>query len=369
MMPNDMCVLALNNNFYGSYQSNQIYFAELVDAISKAVKDVYVAADISEAQKILENHHIDFSISFGKYFYSVNDVPLYDMYDLPHYQWVSDNPLKMNIDHQSKNIRYIFIDGEFYEVAKPLKSRPLIIPLGYPTFENNCEVVEKIDAVLIPAKIRNIDDICNVIENDTERKLLWDFIESYQINTSFINAFINFIESNKISSPEHFFRVTNEYFRVKKRLAVVNSITEKPVHILGRDYGNKFSNMENIVYLEPLNFIQAVMMMSKYRYVVNIDPNYHSSIHDRFIRTIASNSVGLTNSNRIWNSNLNFIYDFLSPNTINDIILNIDKCYENTLFQEKQIARYFSWENAVARIIDNFIFGKEVNCYEILRQI
>ena len=367
MTPNNICVLALNNNFFGSYQSNQVYFTELVEAIGHVVKKVYIATDNSEAQKIIGNHHIDFSIAFGKYCYSIDDLPIYDKYNLPHYQWVSDNPLKMNIDHQSKNIRYIFIDEEFYKVANPLKVQPLIIPLGCPRVEDDYAATEKIDAVLIPAKIRNISEICNIIDNDADRKLLWEFIESYRINTSFINAFINFINRNKVSSTEHFFRVTNEYFRVKKRMSVVNSITVKPVHILGKDYGNIFLNRQNIVYLKPHNFVQAVKMMSTYRYVINIDPNYHFSIHDRFIRTVASNSVGLTNANGIWGSNQKFLYNFLSPYVINDEILNISKCYDETLFHEKQIARYFSWENAVAQIVDNFIFDKEVNSYEILR--
>lgn len=369
MLPANMCVLVLNNNFFGSYQSNQVYFTELVNAMGHVVKKVYAINNILDAQRIIESHHIDFSISFGKYAYNIDGVPLYDKYNLLHYQWVSDNPLKMNIDHHSTNIRYIFIDEEFYDIAKPLKSTPLIIPLGYPKFEDECSAAEKIDAVLIPAKIRNINELCNIIDENLERKLLWKFIESYQINTSFINAFIDFAQHHNLTSPEYFFRIINEYFRVKKRLSIVNAITSKPVHILGRDYGNNFSNRQNIIYLEPLGFMQAIKMMSAYRYVVNIDPNYYCSIHDRFIRTVACDSVGLTNVNGIWDSKLKFLYDFSSPHVINEVLLNIDKHYDEILFQEKQIVRYFSWENAIAQIIYNFIFGKEVNCYEILCKI
>ena len=361
-----MCVLALNNNFWGSYQSNQVYFVELVDTMRKLVKKVYTANDVFEAQKIIEHNHVDFSISFGKYFYNVNDIPLYEKYNLLHYQWVSDNPLKMNIDHQSKNIRYIFIDEEFYEIAKPLKIQPLVIPLGYPNCEKN-DVTEKIDAVLMPTKIRNIKKICDVINSEAERELLWGFIESYQINTSFIHAFMKFLDRYSVSSPEHFFRITNEYFRVKKRLEVVNSIEAKHIHILGKDYGNDFKHKQNITYIKPLNFTQTLKMMSAYRYVINVDPNYYFSVHDRFIRTIVNNSVCLTNINGIWSKEQKFSYDFLNMNAINDEILNIDKCYYEILSSEKQAVRYFSWSNAVLSIIDNFIFDKEVNAYEILR--
>ena len=63
----EITILALNNNFYGSYSSNQVFFDELVNAFQNIGINIITAASVEGAMSIFENYKVDFSISFSKY--------------------------------------------------------------------------------------------------------------------------------------------------------------------------------------------------------------------------------------------------------------------------------------------------------------
>lgn len=130
-------ILLLNNNFYGSYVSNQYFYSELVDACQELGVACIFVSRLEDAIAAIERQDISFSLCLGVFPYRLEGTPLYDLYNLPHYQWLSDNPLKFHLDHHSVNITYIFIDKQFSDIAGTLQQNPLILPLGYSKKRNS----------------------------------------------------------------------------------------------------------------------------------------------------------------------------------------------------------------------------------------
>ena len=62
MRNTEITVLVLNNNFYGSYSSNQIFFEEINIALKKMGINVLKASSTDEAMEIYEKENICFSL-------------------------------------------------------------------------------------------------------------------------------------------------------------------------------------------------------------------------------------------------------------------------------------------------------------------
>ena len=241
---NRLSVLGLNNNFYGSYSSNQVFFEELMQAFRQSGVCIFTASSTEQAEEILKQQKINFSISFSKYYYENDGIPLYEKYKIPNYQWVSDNPLKMNLDVHSQWITYIFIDEEYPDiVSEPFMNTPLFLPLGFLS-ENVLTPAFKKEAVLLPCKIRNLKSIEEKIQNSAYAKEIKNFLEEYQYDSSYIKMLKNYFQRNHtvdVSAQSIIFRLSNEYVRVRKRLYVAEHIQGYDVWLLGTDYGNQFS--------------------------------------------------------------------------------------------------------------------------------
>ena len=74
-----MNVLFLNNNFYGSYASNQVFLLETVQAFKSLGVVVRVVSSIDDAVKAYKEFRPDFTVCFSKYFFFVNGNPLYEI--------------------------------------------------------------------------------------------------------------------------------------------------------------------------------------------------------------------------------------------------------------------------------------------------
>lgn len=112
-----MRILLLNNNFYGSYISNQYFYSELIDACQELGVACTFVSRLEDAIAAIERQDISFSLCLGVFPYRLEGTPLYDLYNLPHYQWLSDNPLKFHLDHHSVNITYNLLSS-FDKVTK-----------------------------------------------------------------------------------------------------------------------------------------------------------------------------------------------------------------------------------------------------------
>lgn len=355
-----MTILALNNNFYGSYSSNQIFFEELIEAFISLGVNVLKANSIEDVEFIYENHKIDFSICFSKYFYYSDGIPLYEKYKVLNFQWISDNPLKMNIDLKSKWIRYIFIDDEYPILINKLPMFDcLFLPLGY--LEKNKKIRNfKNGKILFPCKIRNLKNLQKQIEGSNYSKYINSFLDYYVRSDSFIVSLNTFFRENNIISHEareEIFRKANEYVRIEKRLFVLNNIKGIPIDVLGEDNGNELSN-EQINFLKPVDYRNTSELFGEYLMVVNVDPNYNSCFHDRFIRAVSSGTVCLTNENKKMIKLDSYNYSFSEPDSVMSAINKILENYDLVLKAEQDIIEQFSWEKSAARIINTYNIGK-----------
>ena len=350
-------VLGLNNNFYGSYASNQVFFEELVWAFQSIGVRVCTAATVEEARKIYESTTISFSFSFSKYQYYFNGRPLYEKYGVLNYQWVSDNPLKMRLDLESQWIKYIFIDREYPLVLdKSTKNGYLFRPLGF-LQKNLIPPGNKNGRILFPCKVRNINKITDQIYNSPYRTLIKRFLREYDRAASFIIELTDFFREENIreyDKKEAIFRLANEYTRVEKRIWVLNQITDYPVDVLAEDYNNVIQNA-NIRFLQPISYSAMPKMINSYSYVVNVDPNYDDCIHDRFIKTVSSGSICITNSNKWISSITPATYTFDNPGSVMQAIM----CAGNDryIFYEKQLAsiKKYSWEESARFVLEDFL--------------
>jgi hypothetical protein len=347
-----LVVLVLNNNFHGSYGSNQVFFSELVQNLKEMGIITHTASSIIEAVKIYKNHKIDFSISFGKYIYYKDNYRLYDLFKVPHFQWVSDNPLKMNMDENSKFITYIFIDDEFEYCSPNIYNPPLIKPLGFTKVNDyNLTSIQKKQALLMPCKIRSLEELNHKIKSHKDHELIKKFINGYDFDTSFIMHLKNFRKDYQVN--EDFFRIVNEYIRVKKRIDIVNAINIMDVFIVGEDTGN-FKEKTNVFFINPVDYNKISNLMSQYKIVINVDPNYHSCVHGRFIRSVQSNTLCLTNSSNVFHKSEKYVYSFKSLKDVDNQLSFLNNEYDDILAKQKKMISNYDWKSSINDIIKYF---------------
>lgn len=344
-------ILGLNNNFYGSYSSNQVFFSELMEAFMEYGVRVVTANTLEEAVYLYETENISFSIGFSKYKYFLDGKPLYEIYQKMNYQWISDNPLKMNLDVDSKWMKYIFIDYEYHMMLKhDSPNKYLFRPLGF--LERNLkDCHEKNGRVIIPCKIRNLNDIYRKISESKDSVLMKRFLEQYDRDSSYVRLLSDFFAQEQVYDEEGFFRLTNEYIRVEKRIWVIEHIYDLPVNVLSDNCGNIIKN-PNVSFLPTVSYEKIGALINEYSFVINVDPNYHSCIHDRFIKAVSSGSVCITNRNELTEKITPYTYMFREDNSL----MNAIKDAENEsayLLLRKAILPY-SWEKSVNIIINDF---------------
>ena len=91
--------------------------------------------------------------------------------------------------------------------------------------------------------------------------------------------------------------------------------------------------------------------------MVNVDPNYNDCVHDRFIRTISSGTVCVTNTNK-WTSSISKVtYSFDDENSVMKAIVYAGK----DLVYEEQLAAIleYTWEKSAALILHDYLRGKK----------
>ena len=357
-------VLCLNNNFYGSYESSQVFHKELMMAFENIGVRVFESSDWKSAERICSDVAIDFSISFGKYFYRTDDF-FYNRYKIPHYQWVSDNPLKMNLDTSSEFITYIFIDEEYVKMISELNNKCLFLPLGF-SEKNFRQFNKRPNKILLPCKIRNLNELWDRISKSQFSALIKEFVSNYNLDDSYITALTIFFRDkniNDLATKIEIFRLSNEFLRIQKRLSVINSLSDYKIYIAGEDYQNTLRYPKKVEFLPPIQYSNLIDAMQGFKFVVNVDPNYHACIHDRFIRAVGSGCICLTNQNFVmqrWNKDL---YTFNGQKNINDLISKINSDDEMTFLNQMRYVKKFSWEKSAEKIILHYLNGTRSNQY------
>ena len=348
-------IVILNNNFFGSYCSNQYFYNEICHALEKLGKKFIVVRRLDEAINIFQSNDVSFSLCLGRYEYFEKEVPLYEKYSIMNYQWISDDPKKFHIDHQSQYIKYVFIDGEFPAMAGEVKNIPLILPLGYLPEKARYNTGDKINGILFPGQIRNLEAIESEIERSHLRNQIEDFINTYDLDSSYITAFNKAVAEIAESDRMEFFRLTNSYTRTVKRIKAIDAIHTVPVFIAGEQTNNRFSNPD-ITFIGKYDYSQIEEIMGRYRFLLNVDPNYHSCIHERISRGVNAGTLVFSNENNIVSSVNGFscTYRFDGKKTIDSKIGDDAFCLASALEEERTFIRETSWEASLERIINDY---------------
>ena len=361
-----MNILCLNNNFYGSYESSQVFHRELATAFRNIGANVFEVQDLETAEKLCRQVALNFSISFGKYFYKADDF-LYNKYRLPHYQWVSDNPLKMNLDTRSHFITYIFIDEEYIDMIPSPANKCLILPLGF-SEENFLPFNAKSTGILIPCKIRNLNALWQNIKDSRVYHFVKDFLFDYNLDDSYIAALSEFLRQKELQGTETanwIFRLSNEFLRIQKRLTVINSLSDFNIYVVSDDCQNPLHNPGRVKFLPLIKYSHLIEAMRNFRFIINIDPNYHACIHDRFVRSVGSGCVCLTNKNLVmqrWNEHT---YTFDGEQDINTLIHQVAADIERVFANQFNCIKKFTWEKSAEKIIANYLSGAREDRYEL----
>lgn len=347
-------ILLLNNNFSGSYNSNKFYYKEIEMELTRMGCNVFLVDTIQKAVDIYEKYRIDFSLCLGVYKYEIEGIKLYDYYKIPNYQWISDNPFKMDIDYNSTFIKYIFIDYEFIRMTHEIKNEPLVLPLGCIKKEPHFNFTNKINGVLFPGQVRNIDNIELEINNSRFKMAINQFIADYDMDTSFIDAFTNFADSSGLSLEKEFFRLCNSYIRAYKRIIVLKAIKDIPVYIAGQKQYNGFSGNYN--FLGEKSFYEIENLMSNYRYVLNVDPNYYDCIHDRVSRAINVGSVVISNNSKALCSQKGYsnTYSFRDIQDINKLLHYTEREYKDIHMKQLKFIEDSYWDVSLKKIVDDY---------------
>lgn len=356
-------IVVLNNNFSGSYCSNQYFYTEICHALNILRKRYITVRNLDEATEAFESNDVAFSLCLGRYEYYADKTPLYEKYGILNYQWISDDPMKFSIDHDSRYIKYIFIDREFPKMAGTLKNIPLILPLGYLPEKARNNTADRINGILFPGQIRDLGKIKSEIDCSLLRNQIQAFIETYDLDSSYISAYNNAVSAIKISERKEFFRLTNSYIRTIKRIKAIEAIHSVPVFIAGEQTDNVFRN-PNIVFIGKYDYSQIEEIMGRYRFLLNVDPNYHSCIHERISRGVNAGALVFSNESQIVSPINNFYctYKFDGKKTVDSVINDENFSISSELENERAFISETSWLRSLERIIyDNELYRSRLS--------
>ena len=219
---------------------------------------------------------------------------------------------------------------------------------------------------MLPCKIRNLNELWDRISKSQFSALIKEFVSNYNLDDSYITALTIFFRDkniNDLATKIEIFRLSNEFLRIQKRLSVINSLSDYKIYIAGEDYQNTLRYPKKVEFLPPIQYSNLIDAMQGFKFVVNVDPNYHACIHDRFIRAVGSGCICLTNQNFVmqrWNKDL---YTFNGKKNINDLISKINSDDEITFLNQMRYVKKFSWEKSAEKIILHYLNGTRSNQY------
>lgn len=351
-----MNILLLYNDFDGAYNSLGVFQKELILSIQKNDK-ILISHTVKDTLALCKNNPISFTIGIGMFNQYIDDIPVYELTGVHHYQWIIDSPFKMNMDYSSEWITYIFINRGVIYNLQPLKNEPMFLPLGFCNSKvmEETNYGEKLEGLVFTGQIKEIcmEDV--VKQSDSYGVIVKNFINDYmkKLDESFEKTFSQYFGEFNETDQKKLFRLTNSFFRALKRKKVVESITEYPVYIIGEVQDDSIKKRENIHICNKLTYDQTCKEISKYRFSLNVDPNYSDAIHDRLTRSIMVGTLPLTAVN-LWCSevydNSILYYDFHNLQ-IDDILKNCDyHKYLEMICDAKNRSFSLCWEESIKKI-------------------
>lgn len=353
-------ILVIDNNFTGAYGSLNCFVQEIVYALKKMNRNVFLASTDSEAVDMYNNNDIDFSIGVGKYLFYLKGQPLYDLYEKIHYQWIIDNPLKLEIDAKSRYIKYILIDKLFpYCMNKP-QNPFLYLPLGIPNFRIET-VLEKENGLVFSGQIRDSNKIFEEITLNDNKQEIIELLEMFtsDLNLIFIPELVKNIKNLSLCERTEVFSLTNSFLRAYKREKVLNSIRDIPVIIIGENRSNNISWNKNITMLGKVPYYDSFKIIAKYMFCLNVEPNFNCGLHDRVLRAAANGSVVITNYGKMQQEILKNDAIYYNYSNLDMISYQIEDLKKREIFEmgnrlAETVFSYFIWEKILEIIIYDF---------------
>lgn len=353
-----MNILILYNEFNGAYGSVYDFQNEMIKTIKE--KDcIYVSKSVKDTLEILRKYPIDFSIGIGTFYQYSNNVPIYEITKIHHYQWIIDNPLKMNIDEKSLFVTYIFIDKDFIYNLRKIYNLPLFIPLGFNRKFNRTDIKKKKEGIVFCGQIKDCEMNRKKIFKTLKEKKVEQFIHEYEtkLDESLEKSFKKYFGDFTLSEQKKIFRLCNTYFRTKKRKIVIESIKDYPVYIIGDVLDDKISKKNNVHILSKMSYMKTWNEVTQYMFSLNINPNFHNAIHDRIIRSIQCGTLPITENGKWCYENFGDLIPYYDYRTlsIEDIIMKYDyKKYTENIYSLQSKAGKFDWTNALKKIKENY---------------
>ena len=157
-----MNILFFYNDFTGAYNSIEVFQKEILCSVFD--DRIYVSYCVNDTLEICKKINIDFSIAIGAFNQYVDDVPIYEITKIHHYQWIIDNPLKMCIDSKNELVTYVLINKDFIFNMNCYNS-PLFIPLGLKCNSDEISVKRK-SKMQIPTKLHAISGMNCMVTPD-----------------------------------------------------------------------------------------------------------------------------------------------------------------------------------------------------------
>lgn len=353
-------ILVLYNNFTGAYGSLNCFIQEIFLSLKKMKHKVLLANSVSEAVKLYDNNDIDFSIGIGRYSYFKEEKSLYDLYKKIHYQWIIDNPLKMEIDTESSYIKYILIDKLFSCCMNRPKNPVLYLPLGVPEFKF-IDNVEKEEGIVFSGQIRDSNTIFEEISMNKRKQEIENLLDIFisDLDSVYIFELEKYINKLPQCDRTTVFSLSNSFLRAYKREKVLNKIRDIPVFIIGDIKSEILLKNKNITLLGKAAYYESFKIMSKYMFSLNIEPNFNFGFHDRILRGATNASVIITNYGKIQQEILGndaIYYRFSNLDMISNQILKLQKTkmVEMGNRLSKTVSYYFTWAKILEYVLCDF---------------
>lgn len=349
-----MNILLLYNDFDGAHGSLAIFQEEILQSM-KETSCILVSASAEQTIEICQKYKVDFSLAIGAFNQLTNGIPVYEVTGVHHYQWLIDNPLKMNIDIDSNMITYILIDRDFIYNLGPVKNAPLFMPLGIPEAFPTEIHRNKVEGIVFSGQIKNSHEQYEALNSVFHDERIRKFIDEYEnsLKDSFERKFHDYFGDLTVKEQKEIFRPLNTYFRTIKRKKTLESIKDYPICIIGEVCDEEICRKDNIHILHEVSYECTWKMVSLYKYSLNINPNFYDALHDRIIRSICCGTVPVTEDGawcrEIFGKKL--VYYNFNDIHIEQYITSFEGNTSTDLIYElQQETKKFKWDSLIKKI-------------------
>lgn len=294
------------------------------------------------------------------------DVPVYERLNLPHFQWIVDNPYKASLPSWGHPLlRSIVIDQEFIGFGPVAHDGTLFLPLGT-DLKADCG-----------ASCRDLDIVFTGQVKDPDEA----WLELRQLPSAVVSAALPWMERvlaaadcsllrsfeaefpKEALAPELraalFLRV-NSFVRSWKRQQVLLSVRRLPVHVFGSVRSPRVLAIADFRFHGPIPYRELDSVLCRSRIALNVTPNFHAGCHDRIITSLACGALAATDTNPYLERHfvdgvdlLAYRYESLDRLETHLTQALADGSWERLARSGRQVVeRSFTWMRVAGRFVD-----------------